>query len=116
MRSMVEGAIPSTVRGLAPSTAFGGPPPPSLRDVGGLMRTSFISVPQIGAAHALVLADRLGGARHDDAAGLEEIGLVGEAERERGVLLDEQHRDLLVPVDGGEDIEDLAHDERREAE
>jgi hypothetical protein len=27
MRSMVEGAIPSTVRGLAPSTAFGGPPP-----------------------------------------------------------------------------------------
>jgi hypothetical protein len=36
MRSMVEGAIPSAVRGLAPSTAFGGPPPPSLRDGGGL--------------------------------------------------------------------------------
>jgi hypothetical protein len=27
MRSMVEGALPSAVRGLAPSTAFGGPPP-----------------------------------------------------------------------------------------
>ena len=56
MRSMVEGAIPSAVRGLAPSTATelgccrvrlhrapksgkldlgGGPPPPSLRDGGG---------------------------------------------------------------------------------
>jgi hypothetical protein len=31
MRSMVEGALPSAVRGLAPCTAFGGPPPPSLR-------------------------------------------------------------------------------------
>jgi hypothetical protein len=31
MQSMVEGAIPSAVRGLAPSTAFGGPPPPLRR-------------------------------------------------------------------------------------
>jgi hypothetical protein len=28
MRSMVEGAGPRAVLGLAPSTAFGGPPPP----------------------------------------------------------------------------------------
>ena len=27
MRGMVEGATPSAVRGLCPSTAFGGPPP-----------------------------------------------------------------------------------------
>jgi hypothetical protein len=35
MRSMVEGASAGDVPSLAPSTAFGGPPPPSLRDVGG---------------------------------------------------------------------------------
>jgi hypothetical protein len=28
MRSMVEGALTSSVPAIAPSTAFGGPPPP----------------------------------------------------------------------------------------
>ena len=39
MRSMVEGAIPSAAPGGAPSTAFGGPPPPSLCDGGGTRET-----------------------------------------------------------------------------
>ena len=34
MRSMVEGATPSAVRGLAPSTAFGGPLPASRVRIG----------------------------------------------------------------------------------
>ena len=47
MRSMVEGAIPRAVRGPAPSTAFGGPPPPSLRDGGGLRSSK--TIPSRGA-------------------------------------------------------------------
>jgi hypothetical protein len=47
MRSMVEGAIPRAVRGPAPYTAYGGPPPPSLRDGGGLRSSK--TIPSRGA-------------------------------------------------------------------
>ena len=55
-------------------------------------------------------------ARHDDAAGLEHVGVVGELERQRRVLLDQQHAHLLLLVDAAHDAEDLLHDQRRQAE
>ena len=46
-------------------------------------------------------------ARHHDAPGLEQVGVVGEIERERGVLLDQQHAHLLVAVERAQDAEQL---------
>jgi hypothetical protein len=38
------------------------------------------------------------------------------SKRQRHVLLHHQDRELLLGIDAGEDIEDLARDQRREAE
>ena len=56
------------------------------------------------------------GARQHDAAGLDEVGVVGEVERHRRVLLHHQHADALLLVHRAQDAEQLLHDERREAE
>ena len=58
----------------------------------------------------------VGRARHHHAAGLEQVGVVGQVEREGGVLLDEEHAHALLAVDRPHDAEDLSHDQRREAE
>jgi hypothetical protein len=54
---------------------------------------------EIGRAHGVVVAHRRGRARQHDAAGLEQVGGVGELERERRVLLDQQDRDVLALAD-----------------
>src|SRR5438093_7254195 len=72
-----------------------------------------ISVPQVGAADRVVLAQHLRGPFHHDAPGLEQEHVVGQVQRERGILLDEQDADAAL-VDRSENPEDLAHDERRE--
>src|ERR1051325_3817649 len=73
-------------------------------------------VPEIGAADRVVLAEDLRRTLHDDAPGFEQEDVVGEVERERRVLLDEQDADAGLRVHRAEDLEDLAHDHRREAE
>src|SRR2546430_13484030 len=79
-------------------------------------KISIGSVSEIRASDGVVPAELGGRARHDDAAGLEEVGMVGEVERHRHVLLDEQDADALLAVDRTDDAEDLADDERREPE
>src|SRR5437899_9714178 len=79
-------------------------------------KISIGSVSEIRASNGVVPAELGGRARHDDAAGLEEVGMVGEVERRRHVLLDEQDADALLAVDRTDDAEDLADDERREPE
>src|SRR4051812_23949073 len=74
------------------------------------------SVTQVRTADRFVVADRLGAAGDDDAAGLQQVGVVGELERERRVLFDQQHADALRLVDLTEDAEQLLHDARRQAE
>src|SRR6516164_8055968 len=74
------------------------------------------SVTQIGFADVFVVRDVLGVARHHDTPGLDHIGLVGEFERELGVLLDDQDRHLVLAVDLAEDPEEIAHDQRRKPE
>src|SRR5437773_88076 len=81
-----------------------------------MSRLRFTSVAEVRAPDRLVVADRLGGPRHDDAAGLEQIGAVGQLERERRVLLDKQHADAVALVDGAKDLEQLLHDQRRQSE
>src|SRR5882724_2993253 len=43
------------------------------------------SIAQVGAAHRLVVADRLGGTGDDHAPGFQQVGVVGQAQRERSV-------------------------------
>ena len=58
---------------------------------------------------------RGGAAGVDDLAGLHHVGVVGGLERGPGVLLDQQDRDPEA-LQRRHDVEDLAHDERREPE
>src|SRR4051812_33576947 len=55
------------------------------------------------------------GAAQDDGAGLEHIAVVGGFERRAGVLLNQQDRDAKL-AQSHHDAEDLAHDQRSEAE
>src|SRR3989442_9843881 len=77
-------------------------------------KISIGSVSEIRASDGVVPAELGGRARHDDAAGLEEVGMVRQVERRRHVLLDEQDADALLAVDRTDDAEDLADDERSE--
>src|SRR2546427_3735592 len=77
-------------------------------------KISIGSVSEIRASDGVVPAELGGRARHDDAAGLEEVGMVRQVERRRHVLLDEQDADALLAVDRTDDAEDLADDRSEE--
>src|SRR6202040_4264030 len=57
------------------------------------------SVSEIGAADGGVLFELGGGARHPDPAGLEEVGVVGEVEGHRRILLHQEDAHPLLLVD-----------------
>src|SRR5258708_17203647 len=71
---------------------------------------------EIGRAHLAVGEELAAGAGERDLPGLHDIAAMGEAERVVRVLLDQEHRDLLLLVDLADHLEDLLDDERREAE
>jgi len=56
-------------------------------------------IPQIGAPDRLVGANDAGRGVHHDPTGFEQIGVIGEIERERDVLLDHQHRHPELAID-----------------
>src|SRR5262245_8702348 len=78
--------------------------------------TVWSSVAEVRAPDRVVLLEFSGRPRHDDAPGLEQIRVVRQIERDRCVLLDEQHAHPLFVVDAAHDAEDLPHDQRRQAE
>src|SRR5437762_12696172 len=69
------------------------------------------SVPELRPPDGVVLQQGLGGPRHDDSPGLEQVRVGGEVERHRRVLLHQQDADALLAVDRARDAEDLAHDQ-----
>src|SRR5690606_32063574 len=71
---------------------------------------------EVRLAYRLVVLDFLARARDHHPARLEQVGMVGEVERDRGVLLDQQHADPVLGIDAPHDLEDLRDDERRQAE
>src|SRR5512147_227061 len=79
-------------------------------------RACWGSVAEVGAADGVVLLEVGGRARHDDAAGLEEVGVVGQVEGHRRVLLHEQDAHPLLLVDRAHDAEDLPDHQRGQAE
>src|SRR6266542_3207872 len=92
--------------------AIAAPPPDPPTDSKAFLGTC--SVAEVGAADRVVPLQIGRGAGHHDAPGFEEVGVVGELERHRGVLLDQQHAHALLLVDGAHDAEDLAGDQGRE--
>src|SRR5580704_1220407 len=69
------------------------------------------SIAEIGAADLRIVGQRLGGSGHDDVTGFEEVGLIGQFQRERRVLFDQEHRDVLLapyPLDDGKNVLDDA--------
>src|SRR5260370_13767189 len=72
-------------------------------------------ITQIGTADGLGASELRAGAMHRDSADLEHVRLGRDLEREAGVLLDEQHSNVVGLVDGANDLEEGAHHNRREA-
>src|ERR1700734_4574271 len=74
------------------------------------------SIAEVGAPHGGILLDVVGRSGQHHAAGFKQIGVVGEIERKIGVLFDQKHADLLLPVDGPHDGENLPHHQWRQPE
>ena len=77
--------------------------------------------PRIGDAeieflHVLVGGELLRGAVEDDAAGLQDVAVVGDIERALRVLLDQQHRHLHLVAQLCDHLIDPVDDQRREAQ
>ena len=56
------------------------------------------------------------GTGHHDATGLQQVRVLGEFQRQTGVLLDQQDADAGVLANPAQDAENLLHDQRRQAE
>ena len=69
---------------------------------------------QVGLADGGVVAEVIGVAGQDGFAGFEDVGAVGEVQRDVGVLLDDEHGHVFGGVELAEDPEDVLHDERGE--
>src|SRR5512132_3205675 len=67
---------------------------------------------QVELLDVLVVADRLRVAVEHDPPGLHDVAVLGEPERDGGVLLGEEHRHALLAVQPAHDLEDLLHQHR----
>src|SRR4051812_33023348 len=79
--------------------------------------TSLLSVPsvaQVGPPDGFVVAKLLGRARQCDLARLQDVGAMGDVERQVRVLFDDKHRHALVAIEMAEAAEQVLHDDRRQ--
>src|SRR6266581_2212964 len=72
--------------------------------------------PEIEFLDVGILPQAFGRAFEHDAAVFHDIAVVRDVERQGGVLLDEQHRELLLLLEPEDHAEDFLDDHRREAE
>src|SRR2546422_10387421 len=71
--------------------------------------------PEVELLHVGVLAQRLHRTVQHDPSVLHDVAVLGDGECHRRVLLDEQHRQLLLAIEPLDDLEDLLDEERGEA-
>src|SRR6267142_3465162 len=71
---------------------------------------------EVELAHVVVAAQLGGRTVEDDPAVLHDVAVIRDAQGHLGVLLDEQERRPPLLVNLTNDVEDLAHQERREPE
>ena len=79
-----------------------------------LPRTAVSFTPEVELAHVLVLDELGAGPFQHDAPDLQHIAVVRRLERHVGVLLDQQHGDVLLLVEAADDGEDLLDQDRRQ--
>src|SRR5215210_2295947 len=79
-------------------------------------KSAIASIPEVRAADALVALELVGRPCNRHPSYLEHVGARGDAERDRRVLLDNQHRQPLLFVQLLDDREELPDDRRRKAE
>src|SRR2546428_8346627 len=72
--------------------------------------------PKVELADVVVAAQLGGRTVEDDPAVLHDVAVIRDAQGHLGVLLDEQERRPPLLVDLADDVEDLAHEQRREPE
>src|SRR5262249_26763624 len=75
-----------------------------------------LAEPEIEFADIVVAAQRVGRALEDDPAVLHHVAVVGDAQGDLGVLLDQEERRPALDVDLADDVEDLAQEQGREPE
>src|SRR5262249_48672676 len=75
-----------------------------------------LAEPEIEFADIVVAAQRVGRALEDDPAVLHHVAVVGDAQGDLSVLLDQEERRPALDVDLADDVEDLAHEQGREPE
>src|SRR3954447_18266832 len=80
------------------------------------VKAMVMSVTEVGLADRLVPAQLLGRPLDHDAADLEDVRPLRRAQREAGVLLDDEHRDAVLGAQPLERAEDLPDHERRQPE
>src|SRR5262245_34018999 len=101
-------------------------PPPKLKhpalaalvelDLAEALAAAGLAEAEVELADVVVAAEFLGRAVEDDPAVLHDVAVMGDAERDLGVLLHEQEGGAPLGVDLLDDLEDLAHEEGSEAE
>src|SRR5437870_438697 len=81
----------------------------------GFARTDLVEA-EIELLDVGVLPHRLGRSFEDDAAIFHDVAMVGDVERHGGVLLDQQHGQVLLLPQPADYTEDLLDEKRRQAE
>src|SRR3990170_7939311 len=109
-------AISSCVTGSMRRPVSGQPPLATMvmLDVAVALALADSRQPQVELLDVFVVADRLGVAIEHDPAVLHDVSVLGEAERHGDILLCEQDRHVLLPIQAADDLEDLLHQHRRE--
>src|SRR4029453_11407876 len=80
------------------------------------LATAGLAEAQVELPDVVVAAELVGRAVQDDPAVLHDVAIVRDAQRDLGVLLDEEERGPALLVDLLDDREDLPHQQRGQAE
>src|SRR3990170_3020336 len=109
-------AISSCVTGSMRRPVSGQPPLATMvmLDVAVALALADSRQPQVDLLDVFVVADRLRVAVEHDPPVFHHIGILGEPERHRDVLLGEQDRHVPLPIQAADDLEDLLPQHRRE--
>src|SRR3989337_3872333 len=109
-------AISSCVTGSMRRPVSGQPPLATMvmLDVAVALALADSRQPQVELLYVFVVADRLRVAVEHDSAVLHDVRVLGKPKRHGDILLGEQDRHVLLPIQAADDVEDLLHEHRRQ--
>src|SRR5829696_5663052 len=86
-------------------------PPPAVLLYVSVAALALAAEAQVELADIRVPAQFVGCARKHDAAVLQHVSVIGDIERHRGVLLDQQHGHAQIPPNHLQQLDELLHDQ-----